>query len=251
MLPILKRRELERVDYLPSIGEYSTGEPLTVDPYDLKHWLISGATGGGKSSYINSLLNVLQHYDYQFFGVDCKHGLELQPWSRLFTKTATNITEASEVIDLVQKEMGNRLQHLQTKQLRKWPYQDRIILVVDELSEALTIDYSLSDKKGKQEAKQRLDGLITIARIGRAAGISLICATQHPLAHVISSDLKNNLTVRIVCKVASQEAFRTSLGDSYGLDHEAIPPYPGCAYILGLPHSQHGPRLGKAYWSDC
>lgn len=250
MLQLLKRKTLKTTPYLPSIGEYSDGSLLTVDPYDLQHWLISGQTGGGKSSYINSLLNVLQHYDFTFYGVDCKHGLELMPWGSLFTKTAIDTSEALEIIDFVQVEMRDRLQHLQSKGLRKWPYRDRIILMVDELSEALTVDHSLPDKQGKLEARQRMDGLISIARIGRAAGINLICATQHPLAHVISSDLKNNLAVRICCRVASQEAFRLSLGDSYGLDHETIPPWPGVAYCVGLPDSLFQPRLAKSYWLE-
>ena len=251
MLPILKRRELERVDYLPSVGEYATGEPLTVDPYDLKHWLITGSTRGGKSSYINSLLNVLQHYDFQFFGIDCKRGLELKPWGSLFTKIAVNVSEVQQVLDVVLSEMNDRLDHLDVKGLRKWPYKDRIVLVCDELAQALALDYSLADKEAKAQARQRLDTLVSIAQLGLAAGIHLVLSTQTAYAETVAGELKNNIDIRVCCKVNSPEMLKTGLGDSYGLDYQNIPPYPGSAYILGLPDCRTQPRLAKAYWVSC
>lgn len=251
MLTMLKRnKQLRTVDYLPSIGEYSTGEPLTVDPYDLKHWLITGATRGGKSSYINALLNVLQNYDFQHFGIDCKRGLELKPWSHLFTKLAVNVEQVQEVLNLVKSEMDTRLDHLDAKGLRKWPYKDRVVLVVDEFSQALALDYALADKQAKLEARQRLDSFIALAQLGLAAGVHLILSTQTAYANTVSGELKNNLDVRICCKVNSPEMLKTGLGDSYGLDYQMIPPYPGCAYVLGLPDCLLQPRIARAFWVE-
>ena len=248
MLQMLKPKQARRIQYLPSIGEYSTGEPMLVDPLDLKHWLITGSTRGGKSSYINSLLNVLQHHEFQFFGVDCKRGLELRPWSSLFTKIAVHVSEVQEVLDLVLSEMNDRLDHLDVKGLRKWPHKDRIVLVCDELAQALALDYSLADKQAKSEARQRLDTLVSIAQLGLAAGVHLVLSTQTAYADTVAGELKNNIDIRVCCKVNSPEMLKTGLGDSYGLDYQNIPPYPGCAYILGLPDSQNQPRLAKSYW---
>jgi len=246
---MLKQKNLQRVKYMPSIGEYSTGEPLLFDPENFGNWLIAGMQGSGKSSYVNSLLNQLQYYNYKIFGVDCKNGLELLPWSETLETVATNRNEAIDTISDVQDIMQQRLDHLRMNMLRKWPHKDRVVLIVDELAEVLSTDHSLPDKQAKQEAKQRLDGLTNIARLGRASGVHIVCATQHPLANIVGSELKANLNIRVCCRVGSQETFKMVLGDSYNLDYETIH-YPGTGYVLGLKDALFQPRIAKAYWTE-
>lgn len=241
-------------DCLPSIGEYETGHPITVDPLNLGHWLIGGETGGGKSSYINSLLYTLKTHDITFYGVDCKAGLELSPWADMFEDVAESQPQANIVIADVVKVMQDRFKVMKSLDgnVRKWPWKDRIVLVIDEITECLEVDSDLDLKEGKAEAKARLAGISKIARLGRAAGVHLICATQQPLSTIISSEVKNNLTVRVCTQVQSSAALGVVLGqgfvDEFGPRN--IPPYPGVALIRGLPSCPKRPRLGKAYWIE-
>lgn len=249
MLQMLKRKDSKRVEYMPSIGEYSTGEPLTFDPSNFGNWLIAGMQGSGKSSYVNALLSQLQYFDFQLYGIDCKNGLELLPWRNVLEDVATNRDEAMDTIGHVQTIMQQRLDYLRDNRLRKWPNKDRAVLIVDELAEVLSIDHSLPDKQAKHEAKQRLDGLTNLARLGRASGVHVVSATQHPLANIVGSELKANLNIRVCCRVGSQETFKMVMGDSYNLDYETIH-YPGSGYVLGLPDCLFQPRLAKAYWTE-
>lgn len=250
MLKLLQKRKLETQTYLPAIGTYSSGEPLTVDPQRLGHWLISGATGGGKSSYINSLLNVLQHEEYQFFGIDCKEGLELLPWSSLFDEISCSPSDSTETIAKVNDICAQRLKQLKTERLRMWPEKDRVLLLVDELAECLTLDLDLPDKQAKAELRQRQAGLVTLARLGRAVGVYVVGASQTGYVDSVPAALKANLGVRVACKVSTVELLKSSLGSAYGFQPEDVPPYPGAALVLGLPDCVTQPRLARAFWVE-
>jgi len=249
MFQALTRQRFKRTSYLPSIGEYSTGESMLIDPLDLKHVLITGSTRGGKSSYINSMINVLQYFDTTLYGVDCKR-LELKPWSNVFQDIAVDISGVLPVLEAVNNVMNERLDYLDSQGLRKWPSKDRIVLVIDEMHQALAVDYSLDDKEAKADQRHRMDLLTRIAQLGLASGVHLILSTQTAYHDQLPGQLKNNLDVRICCKVNSPEMLKSGLGFSHGLDHQAIPPYPGSAYIVGLPDCLFQPRIGRAYWVE-
>ena len=76
----------------------------------------------------------------------------------------------------------------------------KIIIVIDELSNLML------------EVKDHVETLIDrIAAMARAAGIHLLLGTQRPDTNVISGKIKNNINVRISCKVTSLADSRTVL----------------------------------------
>ena len=79
----------------------------------------------------------------------------------------------------------------------------KIVIVIDEASELMT--------RAKKEVE---DTLSSLARIGRAAGVHLIFATQSPTKDVITSEIQNNLNTKIAFAVSdyvhSQVIFKTA-----------------------------------------
>ena len=80
----------------------------------------------------------------------------------------------------------------------------RIVLIVDELADLQVLDPT-----------KELEGmLITLAQKFRAAGIHLVCATQRPVATVVSSQLKSQLGTRLCFGVSSASDSRVILDES-------------------------------------
>lgn len=60
-----------------------------------RHGLAGGATGGGKSGWLNVLVgNLVACTDVVIWGVDLKKGMELGPWSPCIDRLATTADEA-------------------------------------------------------------------------------------------------------------------------------------------------------------
>ena len=71
---------------------------------------------------------------------------------------------------------------------------NHIIIACDEIAEVFTNGKTKEHKALITEIEGKM---LTLARLGRFAGIHLICATQRPSADVLHSDIKANLGHRI------------------------------------------------------
>ena len=74
----------------------------------------------------------------------------------------------------------------------------RIVVAVDEIAE-LT-DTSGASKPEKEQIAAIIGKLSTIARLGRAFGITLLIGTQRPDANAVPGQIKNNLDYRVCGK---------------------------------------------------
>jgi len=104
-----------------------------------------------------------------------------------------------------------------------------IIVVIDELGN-LVLD--------KQSGKNILDSIIQLVQLGRAAGITVLLATQQPTAKIIDTRIKANCPTRIALKVTSRVNSRVVI-DSSGA--ETLNGY-GDALVL-LPTSSNKIRV--------
>jgi S-DNA-T family DNA segregation ATPase FtsK/SpoIIIE len=77
--------------------------------------------------------------------------------------------------------------------------------------------------------KQSINKVLTLAQKGRAAGISIILATQRPSSAVLPGQIKANFTGRIGMRVSSEMESRL---------------------ILNNPHAAHISETGMAYYVD-
>ena len=184
----------------------------------LKHLLIAGATGAGKSVCVNSIItSIVYNYDpndVRFIMVDPKM-VELQLYNgvpHLLTPVITEPHLAPAALKWSIFEMERRYRLLASKNARdivtynekinkekskeeKLPF---IIIIIDELADLMMV------------ASKEIEGYITrIAQKARAVGIHLVLATQRPSVDVITGIIKANFPARIAFQVAQKTDSRT------------------------------------------
>ncbi len=273
MLTML-RKPVQEVATMPAVAEYQSGQKVTIPEQQFLHMLIGGENGSGKSGWINSIIANLLHRNFIMWGIDCKGGIELTPWLKRFGRIAENPTDATPMLRDLYDLVEERMQIVKNNRAEKWKdeWGPRYILFIDEVVECLSeraipqiADFE--DKKGdvvtrmetateaksrgKNELQLRMEMLKSLASRSRAAGVTLVLATQHPTADVLPSAIKANLVLRVCCKVTSSDALRVILGNgtTEGISPEKIPNNsPGSALIKGFPESGWNIRLARAFY---
>ncbi len=230
---VLKSSEFQSSQHkLPiAMGKNVFGGIFVVDLAYMPHMLVAGATGAGKSIFINGLLISLlvkkTPEQMRLILIDPKH-LELavyQGLPHLIMPVVTGAREASLALlwacqemerrYLLLKEFGVRnieglkekVQEATPEQLAKiWPDSENyelpyLVIIVDEFADIMLT-------KVRQEVETNISRLAAKAR---AAGIHLILATQRPSVDVITGVIKSNFPTRVAFKVSSQQDSRTIL----------------------------------------
>ena len=128
--------------------------------------------------------------------------------------------EALDVLGMSLNEMERRLAQMEAQNVRRWN-GTKLYIFIDELA-----DLMLTSKKQTEQLISR------IAMLGRAAGIHLVCATQHPTANVVTSQIKNNMNTRIALHVANSKASYIVL-DAEKADVEDFVGIPGAHKLTG------------------
>ncbi|AUH36829.1 cell division protein FtsK [Lactiplantibacillus plantarum] len=206
-----------------ALGVDLFGQPQVTDLRKMPHGLIAGATGSGKSVFINSILvSILYKANPQqvkLLLIDPK-AVELAPYNEIPHLLAPVISEpkaASAALKWVVDEMDNRYDKLAAGGARnieqfnkladehdepalKMPY---IVIVIDELADLMMVASS-----------EVQDYIARITHKARAAGIHLLVATQRPSVDVVTGLIKNNIPTRVAFMVASQIDSRTILDAS-------------------------------------
>lgn len=202
-----------------ALGKDVSGQPAFTDITEMPHLLVAGATGAGKTIYLNSLILSLLYKNtpdtLRMIMVDPKR-VEFQHYNDIPHLLCPVIYEAGKTINALQwltREMERRFEifsEIPTRNIKGYnsnksvlasglqlPY---IVLVVDELADLMVA-------KGKElEA-----GIVRLAQMARATGIHLVLATQRPSVEVITGLIKANVPSRISFQVASQVDSRTVL----------------------------------------
>ncbi|WGT38011.1 FtsK/SpoIIIE domain-containing protein [Lysinibacillus sp. 1 U-2021] len=213
LLPLEKRQKVLLRNYIDTdefrqyskenplaflVGVNEVGEPIYSCISKIKHLLVAGTTGSGKSVWLNQLILTLlttkNPSDVQFYMIDIKQ-VELTVFEG-FPHVQSVVTNANEGISLLNQlinEMNRRYElfkksnvkniALYNKQsINKLPY---IVCVIDEYAELSIRDSRVHDH------------VTSLTQLARAAGIHLIIATQRPSVDVIPSLIKSNLPSKI------------------------------------------------------
>lgn len=173
---------------------------LSVTP----HTIINGRTGSGKTIAMKSLCYGAIMKGYEVYLVDFKGGVDYGPVWENHTRLICNNDQFIAVIQNLCNELTVRLGQLRKfgeinidayNKANQVAPMKRIMLFVDELGECL--DKSGMTKAQKETVDQITQGLSTLCRLGRAAGISCILSTQRGSADLISGQIRNN-TLKMV-----------------------------------------------------
>jgi S-DNA-T family DNA segregation ATPase FtsK/SpoIIIE len=207
-----------------SLGKDVAGDLLYADLEKMPHLLVAGATGSGKTIFLNTLLTCLLYKNspetLRLILIDPKR-VEFSFYEGIPHLLTPVIHEASKAINSLNwlvKEMEKRFTILSEERTRningynsvmikrKEPLMPFIVLVVDELAD-------LMSSRGRD-----LEAVIVrLAQMSRAVGIHLVLATQRPSVEVLTGLIKANITSRVAFQVASQVDSRTIL-DTAGAD---------------------------------
>lgn len=208
------------------IGLGVDSETIYWDVVREPHSLVVGATGSGKSVYQRSLiLHALLHSDeWRVMGVDLKK-VELSPYKK-YTKVVLDIGDdlrsGVEVIEAAHNEMMKRYEAMESQGLNHFTdLKDNngkevpaIMVMLDEATMFLGLEGVKTDEgiiaDGLHMQAQNLVG--TIARLGRAAGIHLVIATQRPDVTIFKGEFKANLDFRVAAGRLSATPSNIALG---------------------------------------
>ncbi len=247
------------------IGRRFDNKPLELPWPACPHIQIGGETGSGKSGLCNSIAGgVAGDPNTAVVGIDLKL-VELSPWSDRMTLLATTPAEADELLVHLRNLIRTRAEFLQANRHRHWDsrFGPWVLLIVDELAELQALDANLladvietgnggqqaiRDAKTGQQVRTALLG--SIARLARFCGVTIIGATQYPSAEVIDQQIRTQLTIKIMLRVASGEQVAVCLGQGYAkaISPTSIGPNErGGLWIVGLPDTAK-PIRGRAHW---
>jgi S-DNA-T family DNA segregation ATPase FtsK/SpoIIIE len=202
------------------LGLSTGGEPVYADLAKMPHLLVAGATGSGKSVYMNALITGLlltrTPYQLRMVMIDPKR-VELTPFAgvpHLYTPVVVEPGRAVPILKALISEMMDRFRRLEQagakniaafnqKTVNKMPY---ILLFVDELADLMLTAAGDTERL-----------LVRLAQMGRATGLHLVVATQRPSVDIVTGLIKANFPSRISFAVSSQVDSRTII-DSPGAE---------------------------------
>ena len=205
-----------------ALGRNVSGSAVFADITDGPHLLVAGATGTGKTIFLNTLILSLLYKctpdNLRMIMVDPKR-VEFQHYNEIPHLLCPVIYDATKTINALQwltHEMERRFEvfsEVPTRNIATYNQNKsviasglqlpHIVFVVDELADLMAA-------KGREiEA-----GVVRLAQMARATGIHLVLATQRPSVEVITGLIKANVPTRITFQVASQVDSRTVLDTS-------------------------------------
>jgi len=222
------------------IGRDISGKTVVVNLGEMPHVLISGATGAGKSSAMNSLITALVMRDtpddLRLLLIDPKR-VEMSHYNdlpHLLAPVVVDPKKAAGALAWAVKEMERRYDLLAESGARDITSYQQLIakgelapgpttkeLVADAVERATGLPSDAEPAPGPEElpyivivvdelndlmmvaARDVEESVVRIAQMARAVGIHLVLATQRPSVDVITGVIKANVPSRMAFAVSS------------------------------------------------
>jgi S-DNA-T family DNA segregation ATPase FtsK/SpoIIIE len=205
---------------LVALGVDTHGRPVLGNLGRMPHLLVAGATGAGKTAWINALLCTLLSRatpaELGLLLIDPKR-VELIAYAgvpHLVTPTVTDPAAAVSALEWATAEMDRRYEQLAAAGVSHvdaynalvdageipGPRLRYLVVVADELADLMMV--------AKDEVE---NAVVRLAQLARAAGIHLVLATQRPSVDVVTGLIKANMPARLAFAMTSAVDSRTIL----------------------------------------
>lgn len=201
-----------------TVGWVETGEPWSVAT-TRGSMVVGGVPDAGKSSFVSALLSMLAYrQDVQLVGIDLKDMVELSDWIPRFAATAGDQDELVDSLIDLERLRSRRMELLReegTTSAKRHGFSAEfplLLVVMDEAAEAF------APTGPSQEEKKRAARIVSLTsrlvRLGRAAGVFLLLATQKPTADAIPTLIRDAAVIKIALRVVTDEQTRAILADT-------------------------------------
>lgn len=179
----------------------------------LRHTLIAGCTGSGKSYFENLIMKKLARTNAQLILIDPKM-LELSAYEKNAVEYADNPDAISDAIRHAYNMMEGRIKTTKEKGLKEFPGTP-LYVVIDEM-----LPISLNPDMKKDGTMHYIE---QIAILGRAAKVFLIICTQDATRKCIPALIKTSFYTRVCMRQFDKRDYRyildepvKALEESYG-----------------------------------
>jgi S-DNA-T family DNA segregation ATPase FtsK/SpoIIIE len=195
------------------IGENVNGGLMFGCLAELRHLLVAGATGSGKSVFVNLLLLSLilnvpadelalylvdpKQVEYTFFDGFPQVKKIITDMKKADRLLESLVNEMEKRYDLFAKSGVKNIATYNKNSEQKLPY---IVTAIDEYADLVIVNPKVEEH------------LVRLGQKARAAGIHLIICTQKPLADIVTSVLKSNLPSAISFRLKTSQDYMTVFG---------------------------------------
>lgn len=218
LLEMPEYQEFAEENALPFVvGVDEVNNPLYLSLAKLVHLLIAGATGSGKSVFLNTIIvSLLTRYTpdlLRFVMIDPKQ-VELDQYRHFphVDDVVVDMRVAGKALHELVVEMDRRytlfrengvknISIYNTKMSEPMPY---IVCVIEEYAELMDVCSDVEEYIGRLGQK------------ARAAGIHLIITTQRPSADIVSGRIKANIPNAISFNLNNNKNYTTVFGQGLG-----------------------------------
>lgn len=213
------------------------------------HTLTVGCSGAGKGSIFwgiaGGLGPAIKAGTVRLFAVDLKYGIEVSVGSALFSKIATNESEAARLLIKLEELLDSRGRRMAGRARSHTPstVEPLVVLLIDELA-GLTA--YMTDTALKRQVATSLSHILTK---GRAIGIVVAAFMQDPRKEILP--MRGLFTQTIALRLRSRDEVAMVLSDGLAdaaPAHRINPNEPGTGYVIAEDGSTM--RVRADYWTD-
>lgn len=198
---------INSVNHTIPIGRTAYNEYVFDDIENLKHILVAGASGSGKSVWVQGVILSLlaKHDDIDIYMIDPKI-VEFGRYANIpHCKVVTQVHEAFMLLSDLCIDMNKRYAQIAAagaRDITGVPGMRRKIVIVDELADLMCSGL-------KKEIEQ---SIVRLAQKARACGIHLVLATQYPKSDIVTGLIKTNMPTKVCFAVPSSTASCVMIG---------------------------------------
>lgn len=218
------------------LGVRVGGQLAIWNPPRFPHLLVAGPTGGGKSSFIRTLMILALARMWDVYLADPKRlsyrrGFACG-WGLSHDRIATRDETIEAMVLAVNDEVHRRYRMAEWNPTTKPHHFAPTVLIIDENTEAIPAMHRAAaarwiaknpEKRGRPPKSEAVEALWSIARLGRQVGVYLVLAHQRPDVRYIPGEARDNFMSVYAAGELSDDGLRM-LFDQYGIEQRIYRP---------------------------